>query len=74
MAFAQFINSTQGRVLRIVAGIALIGIGLAQVGGASGLAIAAVGLIPLAAGVFDACLLAPILSVPWSGAKIRAMR
>ena len=74
MTFARLINSTTGRVLRIVAGIAMILLGIFALGGATGVVVAAVGAIPLAAGVFDVCLLAPILSVPWSGAKIRAMK
>lgn len=74
MAFAQLMNSTAGRILRIVVGLALIAAGLLAVKGAAGIALAVIGTIPLAAGVFDFCLLAPILSVPWSGAKIRAMK
>ena len=74
MAFAQLMNSTAGRILRIVVGLALIGGGLIGIGGATGIALAVVGAVPLAAGVFDFCLLAPILSVPWSGATIRSMK
>ena len=73
MAFAAFMNTALGRILRIVVGMAMIGVGLAAIGGVAGLVLAALGTIPLAAGAFDFCLLAPILSVPWSGAKIRAM-
>lgn len=74
MAFAQFMNSTFGRWARIIVGLAMIAGGPVFLGGGAGIAIAAVGLVPLAAGLFDFCLLAPILSVPWSGRKIRAMR
>jgi hypothetical protein len=74
MAFAQLMNSTGGRILRIVVGLALVGIGLLAVQGPAGIAAAIVGAVPLAAGVLDFCLLAPILSVPWSGAKIRSMK
>jgi hypothetical protein len=73
MAFAAFMNSTFGRILRVVAGAAMIAAGLAAVGGPPGIVLAVAGTVPLAAGVFDFCLLAPILSVPWSGAKIRSM-
>jgi len=74
MAFAKLINSTAGRLLRIVAGIVMIGLGFFAIGGTAGLVVAAIGVIPLAAGIFDLCLLAPVLSVPWGGTKIRAMR
>lgn len=74
MAFAQFMNSTFGRWARIIVGLAMVAGGPALVGGPAGVVVAAVGLVPLAAGLLDFCLLAPILSVPWSGQKIRAMR
>lgn len=74
MPFAQFMNSTFGRLLRIVVGAAMVVAGLLAVGGAAGAVLATAGAIPLAAGIFDFCLMAPILSVPWSGSKIRAMR
>jgi hypothetical protein len=74
MAFAKLINSTAGRYLRIVAGTVMMGLGLFAIGGTAGLALAVIGVVPTAAGIFDVCLLAPVLSVPWSGKKIRAMR
>jgi Na+/H+-dicarboxylate symporter len=74
MAFAQLMNSTTGRILRIAVGLALIGIGLFAIQGIPGVGVAMVGAVPLAAGLLDFCLLAPILSVPWSGAKIRSMK
>ena len=73
MAFAQFMNSTFGRWARIVVGLVMLVAGPLVLGGAAGVIVAALGLVPLAAGVFDFCLLAPILSVPWSGSKIRAL-
>jgi hypothetical protein len=74
MAFAQLMNSTMGRILRIVAGTAMILLGIFGLGGATGIVVAALGVIPLGAGIFDVCLMAPILSVPWSGKRIRAMK
>ena len=72
--FVSFMSSSAGRVARVVGGIALIGAGLIAVGGVGGYVIAALGLIPLAAGLFDFCLFAPIFRVPFSGEKIRGMR
>lgn len=73
-----FMASGAGRVLRAVAGLALIGVGLAGLdgadGNAAGLAVAAVGLVPLAAGVFDFCLLAAVFGKPLSGSRIRGSR
>jgi hypothetical protein len=70
--FAGFMNSMLGRWVRFVGGAAMIVGGLWGVGGVVGMAIAAVGLIPLAAGGFDICMLAPVLRTPFAGEKVRA--
>jgi hypothetical protein len=72
MGFAQFMASGLGRGLRIVAGIILIAVGLAVVGGTGGIVLAVVGLVPLLAGVFDVCLLAPLFGAPLKGTDVRA--
>jgi len=72
MGFAQFMASGLGRALRIVAGIALIAVGLGLVGGTGGIVLAVVGLVPLLAGAFDVCLFAPLLGAPFKGADVRA--
>jgi hypothetical protein len=72
MGFAQFMSSGLGRGLRIVAGIILIAVGLAVVGGTGGIMLAVVGLVPLLAGVFDVCLFAPLFGAPLKGADVRA--
>jgi hypothetical protein len=71
-AFARFINSPTGRVVRIVAGLGLIGWGYTQRGSAIGVAFMLVGLIPLAAGVFDWCIISALLGGPLSGARINS--
>lgn len=70
--FIAFMASTSGRIARIVAGIALIIIGLLAMDGTAGIIVAVIGLVPLAAGVFDFCLFAPLFGNPFSGPKIRA--
>ena len=70
--FVKFMASTTGRIVRIVAGLALIGWGLLGLGGTSGLIVAIVGLVPLAAGQFDFCVFAPLFGNPLSGRKIRS--
>ena len=72
MGFAQFMSSGLGRGLRIVAGIILIAVGLAVVGGIGGIVLAVIGLVPLLAGVFDVCLFAPLFGAPLKGADVRA--
>jgi hypothetical protein len=70
--FVKFMASTTGRIVRIVAGLALIAWGLLGLGGTTGVIVAVVGLVPLAAGLFDFCLFAPLFGNPLSGPKIRA--
>lgn len=70
--FVSFMASTAGRLVRIVAGIVLIAVGLLVVGGTGGTIIAVVGVVPLLAGLLDFCLFAPLFGNPLSGSKIRA--
>ncbi len=72
MSFAKFMSSGLGRGLRIVAGLTLIMIGLFSVGGTGGILLAVVGVVPLAAGVLDVCLFAPLFGGPLKGADARA--
>jgi hypothetical protein len=67
MRLARFMSSTVGRLARIIAGGALIAIG-ASLGG-PWWALAVVGLAPIAAGVFNVCLIAPIIGAPFSGTR-----
>lgn len=72
MAFARFMSSAYGRLLRIAAGIALIIAGLLLVQGTGGIVLAAVGLVPLLAGVLDVCLFAPLFGGPFLGRRARS--
>ena len=63
MPFARFMATAAGRGIRIVLGLSLIFWGLLE--GAMPLAIA--GLVPLAAGVFNRCLIAPLMGAPFRG-------
>jgi hypothetical protein len=76
MAFASFMSSAAGRILRVIAGLALIGGGVFLIVSESlvtlGIILAAVGVVPLAAGLADVCIFAPLFGAPFSGAKVRA--
>jgi hypothetical protein len=61
--------SHAGRITRIVAGAALVVLGVALGGGY--LALSAVGLVPLAAGLFDFCIFAPLGRMPFMGKAFR---
>ena len=70
--FIKFMASTTGRIVRVVAGIALVAWGILGLGGTVGIIVAVVGAVPLLAGLFDFCVFAPLFSCPLSGPKIRA--
>ena len=67
----RFLGSSAGRVTRIIAGVVLIVVGPVTVQGAAGAILAVVGLAPLAAGVFDFCIFAPLAGLPFSGEGLR---
>jgi hypothetical protein len=71
VAFTKFMASTTGRLIRIVAGIALIALGLLVVKDTGGIVLAVVGLVPLLAGILDFCIFAPLFGAPLSGSAIR---
>jgi hypothetical protein len=68
----SFLASTSGRVTRAVAGVVLVALGLLAIGGIGGYIIAIIGLLPLAAGLFDVCIFAPLASLPFGGSQLRA--
>jgi hypothetical protein len=70
-AVFRFLAGSAGRVVRAVAGLALIVVGLAVVGGVAGWILAIIGLVPLAAGVFDRCVFAPLFGLPFAGPSLR---
>jgi hypothetical protein len=65
MGFARFMSSLAGRLIRIVAGIILIIVGLTVVHGTGGVILAIVGLVPLVAGIFNFCVFAPLFGGPF---------
>ena len=73
-AFSRFMASHYGRFARVVLGAVLIGSGLSLIGGAMGYAVATFGLVPIAAGVFNLCPVAPIWGGHFIGAKYCGIR
>jgi hypothetical protein len=69
MGFVTFMRSSAGRGARIVAGAAIIIVGLALVKGTAGVVIAVIGLVPLFAGIFNFCLFAPLFGMDLMGRK-----
>jgi Inner membrane protein YgaP-like, transmembrane domain len=67
----RFLGSPMGRVVRIVAGLVLIAIGLLWIHGVVGWILAIIGLVPLGAGILDRCVFAPLFGLPFDGAQLR---
>jgi hypothetical protein len=63
MGLVRFMDTMAGRTVRIAAGLALI-IGGLLAGGTAGWAVAVVGVVPLAAGLVNVCLLRPAVPRP----------
>lgn len=72
MKIVQFMTSPLGRGLRIVLGSVVIAMGLLVVGGTLGTIMAIVGIVPLAGGVLDYCIISALLGYGFSGQQARA--
>jgi hypothetical protein len=72
--FARFINTVAGRIVRLVAGIALIVWGYSLLDETLGIVLIVIGLIPFVAGALDLCLISALLGGPLSGKKLRASK
>lgn len=80
MAFARFMSGPVGRGLRIVAGLALVVVGIvlaATSAGAVGsivgaVALVLVGAVVFAAGTLNVCFIAPLIRAPFRGRDARA--
>jgi len=71
--FISFMASRNGRIVRIVAGAVLVILGFFVIANnTTGIIVMLIGLVPLAAGIFDFCVLAPLFGAPFKGPEIRA--
>lgn len=69
----EFLASTTGRIVRAVAGLVLIALGIWVAQSTTWTwVLIIVGLVPLAAGVFDVCVFAPLFGLPFGGDRLRA--
>ncbi len=69
----DIIGSQPGRLLRILAGTAVITTGMRR-GDTRGRVLAGAGLVPFAAGAADVCLLGPLVHGPMRGESFRQHR
>lgn len=72
MAFAKFMANSPGRLLRIVAGVALIALGMFAAQSPLNIILLAVGVVFVLVGAFNVCLLAPLAGMPLSGKAVLA--
>ncbi|MFO8037509.1 MAG: DUF2892 domain-containing protein [Anaerolineales bacterium] len=71
MQIFKFLGSEAGRILRGLAGLILIALGIWGVQGAWQWILIIIGLLPLAAGLFDFCLFALLFGLPFTGERLR---
>ena len=72
MAFVTFMQSWAGRVLRVVAGALVASYGTTQLTGTAGVLLAAFGVVPIAAGLFNFCLVGPAFGLTLMGRRAAA--
>lgn len=73
MAFVDFMRSIAGRLLRIVAGAMIIYLALTQMDAPWSYVVAAVGVVPILAGLMNVCLLGPLFRVDLWGRPKNAL-
>jgi hypothetical protein len=71
-SFACFMARPAGRALRIAAGAVMVAAGWGAVGDTGGTVLAVAGLLPIAAGVFNFCGIAPLIGAPFWGRDAHA--
>lgn len=69
MAFAEFMATPLGRGLRVLFGGLLIYTGLNVVQGVAGTVVALLGIVPIATGLLNICILGPLLGAPLRGSS-----
>jgi hypothetical protein len=69
--FSKFLNSLEGRILRMVVGLGFLVVGYMYRDHALGMISMVWGVLPLSAGAFDICYVSAALGGPLSGKKIR---
>lgn len=67
MSFVKFMAGPIGRWARVIAGVAIAGVGIYVAAGALTYVLVAVGAIVFLAGALNVCIFAPLLGGPFSG-------
>ena len=72
MAFAKFMAGPIGRGVRILAGVIVLALGLFAAQTPWNFVLIALGVVFVAVGVFNICLIAPFIRAPLSGKQAQA--
>ena len=72
--FSRFINSSAGRVFRLIVGTGFLVVGYLFRDQTLGVIAMVFSILPLSAGVFDLCYVSAVLGGPLSGTKIRELQ
>ena len=73
MRFLSFMNTSTGRMIRVVAGMAVLVAG-ALLGGVVGTALAVFAVLPIATGVFGVCPINPLFGQPMRACAVPVKR
>ena len=73
MRFLSFMNTSTGRVIRVVGGLVVLAAGI-LLGGTVGTALAVFAVLPIATGVFGLCPINPLFGQPMRACAIPVER
>ena len=73
MRFISFMNTSTGRVIRVIGGLAVLAAGI-LLGGAVGAALAVFSVLPIATGVFGLCPVNPLFGQPMRACAVPVRR
>jgi hypothetical protein len=73
MRFLSFMNTSTGRMIRVVAGIVILVAGV-LLGGGVGAALAVFAVLPIATGVFGLCPINPLFGQPMRACAVPVKR
>jgi hypothetical protein len=73
MRFLSFMNTSTGRLIRVVGGLVILALGVV-LGGAVGVALAVFAVLPIATGVFGLCPINPLFGQPMRACAVPVKR
>ena len=73
MRFLSFMNTSTGRVIRVVGGLVVLAAGI-LLGGTVGVALAVFSVLPIATGVFGLCPVNPLFGQPMRACAVPVKR